>query len=455
MSGPKVVRIVTREEIEAICRQHMAQLDEAIDALRRVAARLDRLDADLETELARQRQILASQFAAERWAELQKRAPELIAGLQTHKDRIREAAAGAAAEARTRSRRFAEGARALVRALEAQGLAVDQDLRQATASAFGASAEKLAVLEAAMNGALGQLRAAASPLSPASGQRELAQRLAAGAEQRSLASWLATAAPADPCDARLDALLADIETRGGAKALQRFADRAASIAAEADFTRRAVLTDSLCLDAGRWVADQRAHEAVADRLRGARATLGLLASADAQALSKQVAGALYSADFQHAEKLCAAAEEIAEREAKSEAASARRRAVLSGLATLGYEVRESMATAWAQDGRLFLRKPASADYGVELGASANLDRLQIRVVGADQPSQPRTTERDRDQEVIWCGEFNRLRANLAARGSDLIIERALGVGAQPVKSVAIPSSASTPAEASVPISRRR
>lgn len=146
---------------------------------------------------------------------------------------------------------------------------------------------------------------------------------------------------------------------------------------------------------------------------------------------------------------------MAEREAKSEAASARRRAVLSGLAALGYEVRESMATAWAQDGRLILRKPASADYGVELGASANLDRLQIRVVGADQPSQPRTTERDRDQEVIWCGEFDRLRADLAARGSDLVIERALGIGAQPVKSVAIPFSASAPAEASVPISRKR
>jgi hypothetical protein len=32
MSGPKVVRIVTREEIETICRQLIAGLDEAIEA---------------------------------------------------------------------------------------------------------------------------------------------------------------------------------------------------------------------------------------------------------------------------------------------------------------------------------------------------------------------------------------------------------------------------------------
>ena len=48
------------------------------------------------------------------------------------------------------------------------------------------------------------------------------------------------------------------------------------------------------------------------------------------------------------------------------AATARRRAVLGGLAKLGYEVRETMATAWANDGRLVLRKPNANDYGIEL-----------------------------------------------------------------------------------------
>ena len=59
-------------------------------------------------------------------------------------------------------------------------------------------------------------------------------------------------------------------------------------------------------------------------------------------------------------------------------ADARRRAVLGGLAKLGYEVRESMSTAWAQEGRLVVRKPNTTDYGVELGGPSDVSRLQVR-----------------------------------------------------------------------------
>jgi hypothetical protein len=38
------------------------------------------------------------------------------------------------------------------------------------------------------------------------------------------------------------------------------------------------------------------------------------------------------------------------------AAVERRRAVLEGLASLGYEVSEGMATAWVKQGRVVLRK---------------------------------------------------------------------------------------------------
>jgi hypothetical protein len=40
-----------------------------------------------------------------------------------------------------------------------------------------------------------------------------------------------------------------------------------------------------------------------------------------------------------------------------------------------------MCTAWAQDGRLVVCKPNTADYGIELGASPDVARLQVRVVG--------------------------------------------------------------------------
>ena len=44
MSGPKVVRIVTREEIEAICRRHIMAVTAAVREAAGRAKRCDKLD---------------------------------------------------------------------------------------------------------------------------------------------------------------------------------------------------------------------------------------------------------------------------------------------------------------------------------------------------------------------------------------------------------------------------
>lgn len=438
MSGPKVVRIVTREEIETTCRQHIARLDEAIDALRDVAKRLDRLDAALEAELARQRQVLTRQFEAEQWTQLQKQAPELTASVRAQIDRLRTEAVAEAAAARTRHRRLAEGARSLVVALEAQRLPVDLALRNAVTQALAADDAQLATIQATMNAALRQL--SQQPVSSASddAQKAFVQRLAAGTEGQSFAGWLASLPQPVSRDTRLDRLLAEIATRGEAAALQAFTKRAVAIMDQPDDQRRALLTDSLILDAGRWVSERQQIERAMGRLQEARAELAPFTDLEATTVSQQITRALETNNHADADRLLAAAHVVAEHAAKRAAAEARRQAVLSGLAALGYEVRAGMTTAWAQDGRLVLRKPASDDYGVELGATPDLARLQVRLVGADQPQQPRNQERDRDQETIWCTEFSRLQDDLAKHGDNIVIERALEPGAQSVKTISMP-----------------
>lgn len=453
MSGPKVVRIVTREEIETICRQLIAGLDEAIEALRIVATRLGRLDSALEGEFARHRQVLTWQFAAEQWMPLQKQAPELTAAVRAQIDRLRAEAVAEAAAARTRYRRMAEGARGLIAALEAKHLPVEATLRAvATRAAFGDEAQ-FAAAEAAMNAALRQLVTRPRPAAVDAEQHAFAQRLAAGAEQQSLAAWLAMQPQPTGRDTRLDELMAEIALHADARALQSFEDRAAAIIKQTDEPQRVLLIDSLILDAGKWVADRRWSEAVVTRLQEARASLKPFAHAQAAALSDEIAAALASSELAAANRLCAEAKDFAERATREMAAEARRQAVLTGLAALGYEVRAGMATAWAQDGRLVLRKPMSADYGVELGAAPDLARLQIRLVGADRPLEPRSRDRDRDQETIWCGEFSRLQADLAAQGDGLVIERAMEPGVQPVKTIAMPLPTSVTHDAEQDIAR--
>jgi hypothetical protein len=54
MSGPKVVRIITREEIIAICKDHLAQLEAALRRWERVGRR-NALLSDKDIESTRER----------------------------------------------------------------------------------------------------------------------------------------------------------------------------------------------------------------------------------------------------------------------------------------------------------------------------------------------------------------------------------------------------------------
>ena len=45
--------------------------------------------------------------------------------------------------------------------------------------------------------------------------------------------------------------------------------------------------------------------------------------------------------------------------------------------------------------------------------------------------------RDRDAETLWCGDVAKLKLQLAAAGGTLTIEKALAVGAAPIKRVPV------------------
>jgi hypothetical protein len=128
------------------------------------------------------------------------------------------------------------------------------------------------------------------------------------------------------------------------------------------------------------------------------------------------------------------------------AAEERRRAVLEGLASLGYEVSEGMATAWVDGGRVVLRKAASPGYGIELSGGSQSDVLQVRAVSIGNPAEARDTSRDRDMETIWCGEFHRLQSLVAKSGGTLSIESARPIGQFPLKVVLDPGAGTVGAD---------
>jgi hypothetical protein len=147
MSGPKVVRIVTREEIEAICRRHIANVEEAAEGLRRCAKRHDSLSdaliADLDGRLGQLRHL----FEEDRWMELQKQAPLTVTFLKAETQQIRARAVAAAETARSKGRRIADAARTIISAMEASGQEPPLALRDVAARANRADERELPAME--------------------------------------------------------------------------------------------------------------------------------------------------------------------------------------------------------------------------------------------------------------------------------------------------------------------
>ena len=437
MSGPKVVRVVTREEVEAICRRETALVQAAADELRRAHRRHGRLGEGTERAIANSSKRLADLSEAGRYLDLQKQAPQLAAFFKSETERVVREAVAVAEIARSRRRRIADAARSVCAALTAAGRPIPDALRDVAAKASVVAEQELETLQAAVDAGFRALVPACRSGDENVGveAQSLAARLGAEQARDTLAEWLARhKAVPSPTDARLDAALAAVEALGDPELAAAYAARAAALENFA-VERRALMVDSLLLDASRDAKRLREEAALRVRLHEAASGLDALGTHAAVSLSKQLREASVGDSAREAERLLAEAAIVVERETAAIAAAASRRAVLSAFAALGYEVREGMATVWARDGRLVFRKPGTSDYGVELGAPGDASRMQVRLVGSNNPSAPRNAVRDRDQEVSWCSDFGRLRDVLHASGGDITIDRAVEAGAQPVKTV--------------------
>lgn len=439
MSGPKVVRIVTREELEAICIGHIAAVEDAANELKRCAKRYevsnDALTSDMDGRVDQLRRL----FEQERWADIQKQAPLIVTFLKAEGEKIRAKAIAAAEAARSKRRRLIDSARTIIAALEARGQNPTAPLREVAIRAESAHEGELSELEAIISQGYTTLTKTSDASGTTKAQAELARRLGSGEKGQALQEWLASqGGTGSTLDIRLDELMAEIEVLEDPHIVQSFKARAAAVSAEPSTQRRALLTDSLTIELAQLSHQRRQAQTAADKLRVLRGCLRAFESAEARAMDQDISSALTNGSRDQSEALAVRAGQLINAEMSKLAASARRRAVLGALSKLGYEVREDMSTVWARDGRLVLQKPNVQDYGVELGSARDVARLQIRLVGAERPATHRDTRRDRDMETIWCTEFSQLQQMLATSGTEMTVERAIEAGVQPVKSIAMP-----------------
>lgn len=237
---------------------------------------------------------------------------------------------------------------------------------------------------------------------------------------------------------RIDRHIAELTVLDPQWDISAFTQRATELEQLTQNANWDLLCDSLTLDLAEATRASRTLMEKRQQLSLLAAGLSSYHSAEVNALLERINLVLTSRELPLLLEAITAAQAATEQQQLAIAALARREAILDGLAKLGYEVRESDAETWLNNGKVVIGKPATPGYGLELAGAQGSERFQARAVAF---SEQRNTQRDSDIESIWCGEHQQLQQLLAETGNSLIMERALAAGTSPLK-VAQPANTS-------------
>ncbi|SDV48912.1 hypothetical protein [Chitinasiproducens palmae] len=444
MSGPKVVRIVTREEVLADCHRMLRRLDRTIAAWTKEGQGLGQLaDGEIAATQARRRALatlLATDATIRALRDAQRELSDETAFLGADLERRRTLAVDHAERVQRRRRQARSSAQTLLHTFASRRLEVPAALVERIAAiAEGQAGHDDAVqTDAVLAQGFAQLSPpadaslSAGSSEPSAAQRELAAQLTDGQMSVTFESWQAAhlALSREPAFERLDRQIAEADVFLPAAETAGFADRLRDIEAHPTGAHRNLLLDSLTLDLSDAVAGARAHRSAIDELEELAAEVRARASDDTGPLLARLDALGGAVTMDTIEELIEHCRAALARVQQREAAQARRQAVLEGMARLGYDVREGMSTAWARDGRIVVGKASLPGYAIEVGGQTQTSRLQVRAVAL---SAERDLARDKDVETLWCSDFAQLQAELAQHGDDLLIERALGIGEVPLK----------------------
>ncbi|MGE3671209.1 MAG: hypothetical protein AB7K71_16185, partial [Polyangiaceae bacterium] len=329
MSGPKVVRVVTREELVAQCEGALARLDRCLQLWRQELAEIGRLSDASKKAADDRRQMLDAAMRADRFADVLAQAAAEVEFLGADVDAQRQKHVEAKAQEAGRRESARRTAREVAKLLAAAG--VGEQL-VAELSEVEKGQGSLAEADSVLARALAALSTKATAGTSES-QMALARRLGSGATDESLQAWKAQYAQRDERLARVYQLVAEVRVLNE-RAPVVFEARLAELQLLDDGPARKLRVDSLELDL---VAERSSLQRLA-RLRR-----------DAELLRAEIAAEEWPEQVKSIEQLRSSSNDASQLESaiaeakvaldvfrKGRAAEARRLAVLGGLSSLGY-----------------------------------------------------------------------------------------------------------------------
>lgn len=290
MSGPKVVRIVTREEIIATCKDILAQLELEIRRWEKIGTRNELLSDD-EIDATRKRQAaLTALLVADRFMDIQKQVPDEIAYLQADATRRLSEAATKVARARLQGRRLAAMAR---QTLNRSDIVLPPDLRRDLEVVVAGNGSDKAQAEKALSNVMALSLREAAPRTLTPEQEAHAKRLRGNDKELDFQLWLAANSPEPESIAvKVEGAIEELRLAGAEALLTKFGERQRSIQDESSKDRRQMLEDSLMLEVGKALTEIRFKAEQLRTLEQRAAPLHTLQSAEAKELSWKVAAAV-------------------------------------------------------------------------------------------------------------------------------------------------------------------
>lgn len=440
MSGPKVVRVVTREELLAHSMTIATRLQDAIQRWEAAASEAGALNDEEMTQTRARRDKLLAELGADRFSEFNRGANSEIVFLNADTERRRELAAARRANLRTIRLRAGQNAATLLAVLGEKRINADSEVLRVLELATQGKGDVEAV-QAALASGFRQLTPPEPGASVSQVQRELADRLAKGMQDERFSEWKAAQTQVRHAvdDPRVEAISRQLELLRlldrEAASFDGFEMRLQACIRESSDAQSGMKLDTLLLELASAVRKAKEMARVVDEVGVVLAQLAQLEGEESLAARAQLQAAAAARDISSMKRGIEVARTVQTEAEAAIAAHARRSAVLEGLAKLGYTVREGMETAWVESGRIVIQKPGLSGYGIELAGAPDAQRMQVRAVSLGQAVD---TLRDTDAEQLWCGDFDKLKIDLSQQGTNVFVDKAMRVGEVPLKIVSSP-----------------
>jgi hypothetical protein len=438
MSGPKVIDVVTRQQVIDICKAAIAEVNHALAEWQRIMDRNMILAPAELKRLTMARDALQSMLARDQFLDIQKAAPEVTAAIERSvQEQLAGHASGAAGQQR-QEQSLRLSARAVLSRMRELAVEVPEDCLRVMSEA----AAEQAVDHEALRQSLAQANAALyakDDSSPSESQHELARILGATGKATSASDALRNAEYSllDPRVSRVASQISDLAGIGEVDTASLFRSRLDKVNqadTAGDTQQKELLLASLEIDIAPAVRKARQSSAL-------RHDIGV-ESAAAQATNdweacrvdlREAESALQRGDTDSARLHIERAKTTRLDRRKQRAAQSSRAAILDGLKELGYEVREGMATQWAEKKQLVVRHAAKPGVALELAGTLDGGRLQARMVALQGAA--RDPHGDKQTEETWCSEFDSLQKYVARRGGEIRVVKSVAAGAAPLKVV--------------------